>query len=191
MLLACIVGYDWILKQTLLAPIIMGTCRFLNILLGCSMGIAKAGAIGGFEWNHLLIAGIVGLYICGITWFARDEARESTKMNHYIGAALILLALGSLHTLPYRFGIENPSRIFGCHIFLTLATLFILWRIQKAIRTGKPVDFQTAIVMCLFSLIILDAFFVMLATPTEPQAALFIAAMLLPSNIIGRFTRPT
>ena len=190
-LVVCIVSYDWVLKQTLIAPIVMGACRSFNILLGCSMGNFQEAGFAGFEWNLLLVAGIVGLYICGITWFARGEANDGTKVHHFVGAGLILVALGLLHVLPYRFGIQQPSRLFGCHIFLILATLFVFWRIQKAIRFGKPVLFQQAIVMCLFSLIILDAFFVMLCTPNQPQAALFVAALLLPSNMIGRFMRPT
>ncbi len=191
LLLICIVGYDWILKLTVMSPIVMGACRFFNVLLGCSMSDQWSTGIAGFDLNLVLVAGIVGLYICGITWFARDEAQETTKLNHFIGAGLILVALGTLHVLPYRFGIANPSRIAGCHIFLILATLFIFWRIQRAIQFGKPMFFQQAIVMCLFSLIILDAFFVMLRSPDQPLAALFIAALLVPSNIIGRTLRPT
>ena len=39
MLLAgCIVLYDAVLKRTPLAPLAMGACRMLNVLLGMSLG---------------------------------------------------------------------------------------------------------------------------------------------------------
>ena len=190
-LVTCIVGYDWLLKQYWIAPVVMGSCRFFNILLGCSMSDQWTTGLAGLEGIFFWVASIVGVYICGITWFARNEAQETTRASHYLGAAIILLALGLLHVLPYQFGIENPSRTLGCHIFLILATVFIFWRVLRAIQYGKPGFFQQAIVMCLFSLIILDAFFVMLRTPDQPLAALFIASMLVPSNIIGRSMRPT
>ena len=62
--------YDRRLKGTLIAPLGMGACRFLNVLLGMS-----AAAEPWYE-VHWLIAAAVGIYIAGVTWFARTEAEQ-------------------------------------------------------------------------------------------------------------------
>ena len=71
-LAGAVLAYDRILKRTVLAPVVMGSCRTLNILLGAS---AVAGA-----WHpiHYVVAAGVGIYITGVTWFARTEARKAT-----------------------------------------------------------------------------------------------------------------
>ena len=45
----------------------MGLCRFLNVLLGLTV------APPGF-WLAAHLALVVGLYVVGVTWFARTEA---------------------------------------------------------------------------------------------------------------------
>ena len=69
-LVLTILLYDAWLKRTLLGPVAMGSCRFLNVLLGLSVGG------GGFPIGaRVYLALVVGLYIAGVTWFARTEAR--------------------------------------------------------------------------------------------------------------------
>ena len=54
----------------------MGGCRLLNVLLGASTGLPLLGEwnVVGFGVPHLIVAGGIGLYIAGVTWFARTEA---------------------------------------------------------------------------------------------------------------------
>src|SRR4029079_14673709 len=68
-LVPAILLYDAWLKRTPLGPLGMGACRFLNVLLGLS-GAGKPLTGAGI---HLAFA--VGLYIVGVTWLARTEAR--------------------------------------------------------------------------------------------------------------------
>src|SRR4051812_20139748 len=54
-----ILMYDGALKNSRLAPLLMGECRFLNVLLGMSLLILPWGK------SELLIAAGVGIYIAG------------------------------------------------------------------------------------------------------------------------------
>jgi len=75
LLLACILIYNGLLKTTLLGPPTMGGCRMLNVLLGMSV------AGGSFAAENWLVAGGIGLYIAGVTWFARTEAERSKRRS--------------------------------------------------------------------------------------------------------------
>src|SRR5262249_954765 len=73
---------DGVLKGTWAGPVAMGTWRFLNVLLGLS---AVPGALG---WGGVLLAAVVGVYIVGVTWFARTEAVHSNRNDLLAGAIL-------------------------------------------------------------------------------------------------------
>src|SRR5262249_39007424 len=72
-LIVAILLYDGWLNRTWAGPIGMGSCRFLNVLLGLSVAGMPAWPCG---WHLALV---VGLYIVGVTWFARTEARDSNR----------------------------------------------------------------------------------------------------------------
>src|SRR5262249_1806408 len=107
-LVAAILLYDGWLKRFWPGPIVMGACRVLNVLLGMS-------AAGTFGWPlgaHLAL--VVGLYIVGVTWFARTEARTSKKAllmgaAGVMLAALLLALTVSLHVSP---GTGSPLFVY-------------------------------------------------------------------------------
>ncbi len=105
-LAAAILLYDSWLKRTWAGPVAMGACRFLNVLLGVS-------ACGSLLWPrsaHLAL--IVGLYIVGVTWFARTEARVSNQ-NALRGAAAVML-LSLLLALPLPVFLPPELRARSC-----------------------------------------------------------------------------
>ena len=68
LLTAAIFLYDAWLKHTVVGPVGMGACRFLNVLLGMSP------AAPDVLWSRgLYLAVVVGLYIVGVTWLARNR----------------------------------------------------------------------------------------------------------------------
>ena len=75
----CILLYDAWLKRTPLGPLAMGACRMLNVLLGMSAVDAPLGA------EHWLVAGGIGVYVAGVTWFARTEAEQSSRLQLVAG----------------------------------------------------------------------------------------------------------
>ncbi|MEI7782204.1 MAG: UbiA family prenyltransferase, partial [Planctomycetota bacterium] len=84
-LTAAIWIYDRQAKATILGPAVMGSCRSLNWLLGMT---AAGGPTAPYEW--LLPIGM-GLYVAGITLFARDEAGRSRTGTLFM-ATLVMLA---------------------------------------------------------------------------------------------------
>jgi hypothetical protein len=89
-----ILSYDGWLKRTWAGPVMMGTCRFLNILLGLSIAAQPTAAWG------VALALAVGLYIVGVTWFARTEARLSNQQMLIVGAAFMLAGVLMTLTVP-------------------------------------------------------------------------------------------
>ena len=80
-----IVLYNAGLKRTPLGPVAMGGCRMLNVLLGMSV-LREPWRI-----EHWAVAAGIGIYIAGVTWFARNDARRSDR-RQLVAATLVMLA---------------------------------------------------------------------------------------------------
>jgi hypothetical protein len=89
-LVVAILAYDAILKRTLLGPLSMGTCRFLNIMMAASA--SYQWAFLPFARPQIVVAIALGVYIIGVTWFARTEARVSSRWQ--LACALSVVNLG-------------------------------------------------------------------------------------------------
>jgi len=187
-LAAAVLAYDAVVKRTPFGPLGMGLCRFLNVLLGMSLSPVA------WEAWHYIVAGGIGVYIVGVTWFARTEARPSNRLAlalaTLVGAAGILL----LATFP-RFAPEeglisviqdDPSR---WHTLWMLLGLLIGWRCLWAIINPTPFFVQRAVRQCIFSLIMLDAVVTYAVCGFEP--AVLILLLLLPTMFLGQFIYST
>jgi hypothetical protein len=95
--------YDGYAKGSWLGPFVMGGCRTLNVLLGMSL----SGEVMKAPGPHLAL--VVGLYIVGVTWFARGEAGRSRRDELSAGAGLVLVALGFVIGVPVWKAIEQPT----------------------------------------------------------------------------------
>ena len=90
-----IVLYNAGLKRTPLGPVAMGGCRTLNVLMGMSV------LRGPWQVEHWAVAAGIGVYIAGVTWFARNDARRSDR-RQLISATLVMLAgVGLVGGLPW------------------------------------------------------------------------------------------
>ncbi len=162
LLVGAILLYDRFLKRIWLGPVGMGLCRFLNILLAVS-------ASGKLSLPGLHLALIVGLYIVGVTWFARTEARRSNPMALGGAAMLMLFSLMSALPLPEYVEAGKSSPLFP---YLLVALGFIVGiPVCQAIAKPTPENVQAGVRRALFSLIIFDAVSVgllilLLLTPT-------------------------
>lgn len=183
LLAACVVAYDRFLKRTPLGPPAMGACRSLNVLLGMS---ASAAAWHG--WNLLIAAG-VGVYIAGVTLFARTEAEESRRPRLALGLATMLTGMALLAWLPDW----DPTRVFvdvGNWRFLwLLLAVLIGWRCVRAIARPSPPLVQTAVRNSLLSLVVLDAAVVFALCGRE--WAFLILLLIFPSMLLGRWLYST
>src|SRR4029079_9265817 len=92
-LIWCIFLYDGFLKSTPVGPLLMGACRFLNVMLGASTTLDELGGSATFAsvWNHPQLHVALGMAICivGVTWFARREATVSSR-GSLLAAAMIV-----------------------------------------------------------------------------------------------------
>lgn len=175
-LVGAILAYDGGLKRTGAGPLAMGACRFLNVLLGVS-------ACGSLLWPrgaHLAL--VVGLYIVGVTWFARTEARMSNQ-NSLRGAAVVML-VSLVLALPLPVFLPEGQHSSFVFPYLLVALGFAVGvPVRRAIANPTPTLVQAAVRRALMALILLDA---VLATATAGIAGLLILLLLIPSLYLNR-----
>ena len=100
--------YDAWLKRTPVGPVAMAACRFLNVILGLTV-IPEAALTDGMRAQ---VAGVVGVYIIGVTWFARTEATTSQRRQLLAAAVVIGLALALALTVRGSFArVPGPGRL--------------------------------------------------------------------------------
>jgi 4-hydroxybenzoate polyprenyltransferase len=179
-LAGAILLYDGWLKRTWAGPLGMGACRFLNVLLGLSVAGAPPWPWG---WHLALI---VGLYIVGVTWFARTEARESNREMLALATVVMLASLVLALPLAAQAGDSETSPLFP---YLLVALGFLIgvpaWR---AVADPTPSRVQPAVKRAIFALVLLDA---TLAAALAGTPALLLALLVLPAMFLGRWIYST
>lgn len=186
LLAGCIVLYDARLKRTLLGPVAMGACRMLNVLLGMS---AAASAWGLSNW---LVAGSIGLYVVGITWFARSEAGRSPRLQLLGGIVVMLCGVGLLASLPRwvdNFPPMNQLQPDRWTMTISVLGMLIGWQCLRAVIDPRPTQVQLAVKQCILSLVILDAAVVLAVHGF--REAIAIVALLVPILLLGRLFSST
>ncbi len=186
LLAACIVLYDGGFRRTRLGPLAMGGCRMLNVLLGMS------ALAGPWQAHHWLVAGAVGLYIVGLTWFSRQEADESHRGPLVAATAVMLAGVVLLGLLPLatddvvRVLRLEPSRWV---ILMLLLGGIIFVRCLWAVTEPTSDRVQMAVKQGLLSLVVLDgaAAFAM----QGPLAAILVLVFLLPATLLGTWVYST
>jgi 4-hydroxybenzoate polyprenyltransferase len=182
-LVVAIFAYDAWLKQTDVGPVSMGLCRFLNVFLGLSVAGEE------ITRQQILLALVVGLYIVGVTWLAKTEARTSNRVALQGAAGILLasllLALPLPVAVPLKPGETPPAGIASpLFPFLLVAFgLFLGLAIWEAIQNPEPSSVQAAVKRCLMGLIVFDA---ILATAVAGTLGLGILVLMVPSVILNR-----
>ncbi|HEX5272266.1 MAG TPA: UbiA family prenyltransferase [Gemmataceae bacterium] len=176
LLAGAILAYDGWLKRSGMGPVAMGACRFLNVLLGLTV----AGTpIDRWGW---LLALVVGLYIAGVTWFARTEARVSNQTALGGAAAVMLAALLLAVPVPALSPAGSASPLFP-YLLVVLGFLVGI-PASKAIAGPTPGNVQAAVKRSLMGLVVLDA---VLATAVAGTVGLAVLVLLVPILYLGRW----
>ncbi len=179
---AAVLAYDVLLKPTPLGPLAMGTCRLFNVLLGLSVIPAE---LLPQEWRWQLAA-IVGLYITGVTGFARREESQSRPLQLMAAAGVILLALVAAAVFPAQL---PPATGTAWYPYLLVAYGFYVGEpLGGAIRRPTPDNVQAAVRRCILGLVLLDA---ILATAFVGLWGLLIILLLLPARWLGQWIYST
>jgi len=185
MLAVCVVLYDAVLKRTPAAPLVMGVCRTLNVLLGMSLAASAAAPnvyrpLTMSEWG---IAAAMGIYVLGITLFARTEAVRSSRWR-LLSGVLIMFA-GALAAVLCAAA-EGPQgevpvgRSGGLWIvLLAVLPLMPILRTVLAVLWPDPRTVQFGVRGALRGIIWLDFFAAALSTPGS-EWALFVLFLLVP-----------
>jgi 4-hydroxybenzoate polyprenyltransferase len=163
---AIVIGYDYRLKNTLIGPIVMGSTRALNIILGASPELFVVTLPNG---NYLLVRIIfVSLcllaYVLSISLLSRKEivAREEHVEEKYDAnrktvaiSFLIVFAVVISITFAVFLG------IFKIEIFAGLALFsFIMVVTFRQTNFHDSLTIQNAIKYMVISIIVLDSAFI-------------------------------
>lgn len=186
---AAVVAYDGAFKKNWLGPFGMGACRALNVLMGMSV---VEGTIAIFSPSHLLIIGGIGIYIIGLTWFARTEAVRSSRLYLSLSLLVMGIGLGCLYSFPQFLAIDKTfvSQNIGIWFaFWLLIALQIAYRCGKAVWTPDPTNVQIGVKFCLLTLIVLDAAIIFAVQGQEKS--ILLLALLIPTIFLGKFIYST
>ena len=181
-LATCVLAYDAGAKKTLLGPIVMGSCRGLNLLLGMSQD-PNSGGPGGW-----IAAGSLALFVVGITVISRSEVETGRRAGTILGSGLQLMALVGLFYASTRLGRGSPygpGRHLLLEFLLLYGSFFFVWRADlRAVLDPVPARLQAAVKTGVLTLIWLDVGVVALTWGFFP--ALAVAALWPPAFLLGR-----
>jgi len=182
LLVIAILLYDARIKRTAAAPIGMAFCRFLNVLLGLSL--ADSAAIPLATRLHLALT--IGVYIIGVTWFARTEERRSDPKVLVRAAAVMvvaaLLALAAATRVPP--GTSSPLFPY----VLVASGFWVGVPVWSAIRKPTADRVQAAVKRSIFGLVVLDA---LLASVFVGTWGLLLILLLPPAILLGKWVYST
>jgi 4-hydroxybenzoate polyprenyltransferase len=181
MIAALILAYDGYLKQTLCGPVAMGGCRFLNVMLG-----ASTAAEATWESPQVAVALAMGVYVAGVTWFARQEAERSAKAQLIAAAITIHAGVAGLAAVVWGVATVAPDQNWISWAALALVTLSLDVRILAAVRDPTPSHVQAAVKRMLLSIVLFDATMVFYGTGS-PLLAAYVLALIVPAATLGRW----
>lgn len=184
-LAAAVLAYDGGLKRTPLGPVAMAVCRFLNVLLGLT--VVPDDVFPTPLRVHL--AGVVGVYIVGVTWFARTEATDSNRRQLLAAAGVMAVSLALALTLRNRLPPDaaGPGGVLFPYLLVAFGFLVGL-PISRAVRRPGPKEVQAAVKRCVLGLVVLDA---VLATAFVGLPGLMLLLLLPPAVVLGKWVYST
>lgn len=197
---AMLTGAVWLYnrgaKATPFGPVAMGACRSLNWLLGMT---AAGGPFGVHEW---LVPLGMGLYVAGITLFARDEAGRSKAAALAVATLVMAAGLAVAGGYPWiaaqvrtgeHWNVGGPWLAGG-----RLPTWLLLWGVLggsilarniSAIADPTPGRVQGAVGNAIRSIITLDAAIVLAAC--GEAWAIVVLLLLAVFLVTRRLASPT
>jgi 4-hydroxybenzoate polyprenyltransferase len=174
--------YDSWLKRTPAGPAAMATCRFINVLLGLSVVGEDLLDVD----TRLHLAGVVGVYIVGVTWFARTEAAASSRRHLLAAAGVIGLSFVLALLLRAKLPPDSGTALFP---YLLVGFGFLVGLpVARAVRSPGPKEVQAAVKRCVLGLVALDA---VLASAFVGLPGLAVLLLLPPALVLGKWVYST
>ena len=179
-LVVTIFAYNASLKHTAAGPVVMGSCRLLNLLFLFSLSEALPPAVA---WH---VAGLVGVYIAGVTWFARTEESAGRPRELAAASAVMLLAVGAVLLLPLH-DVPPPANRLLPYLVAGFG-LVLAAPLRRAIRDPRPALVQAGVKRAILGLIALDA---VIASHAAGWPALGLVLLYPPARWLGRWVYST
>jgi hypothetical protein len=158
--------YNSPLKMSLIGPLLMGGCRSLNIL---TVGLGLLGVywakdfstVARFPNSLIGYAVAVGVYICGLTIYARKEEQASDQTTLAVGtifelAGLVVMALLPIWTTSFDFKWHLPANS-AYPVLIGLIGVTIMNRAIGGMLHPVPRKVQLSVKHGILSLIMIDA----------------------------------
>ena len=190
----CVRVYNSPLKASPIGPLLMGLCRALNILMAGFAMLAVSPVESGVPRSLLVFSAGIGVYIIGVTVFARREEGESQPVGLSLGLILEVAGLALVAALPWLSSPEegarwqlDPWRAYP--ILIGLVGLTVVNRGVLAINHPVPRKVQLAVKHAILTLILLGA--AVAAVSAGPWYGGGIALLLLPAMLAGLRFRST
>jgi hypothetical protein len=180
-LVLAVIAYDFVPSRWS-RLLLMPSCRYLNVLLGLS-----AADLTSVSWPvRGFLAGVMAVYILGITLFARNEAGQSNKRALIVALLIMLAALGTALAAPVIVDRAQPS------FFFPYLVLLLGWMIvspgARAIENPGPKPVQHTVRSALRGIIVLDA---ALACAVAGAPGLLVLILILPNWYTGKWMSST
>ena len=145
-----------------------------------------------FHAECWLVAGAIGVYVAGITLFARRESEQSNPLHLAAAMLVMMLGIALLALLPHW-----PDRLIRLlrlqpwrwYTFAGIWALWMAWRCQRAILNPTPARVKMVVAQMILSLIMLDAMVCYAAR--GGLCAAMILLFLVPAVVLGRWFRTT
>ena len=191
LLVTCVRCYNTVVKATPVGPLLMGACRTLNILM---VGLT-CYSVGQDEPNARMLlwfAGAIGIYIVGVTIYARREERESSATGLMLGLGLEIVGMATIAALPLLGDATREWKIDPQRAYLLLIGLIAVTVINRGMQgVLHPVSrkVQLAVKHAILTLILLDA--AVAAVFAGPWYGAAVAILLVPAITAGQWFRST
>lgn len=169
-LLACIVAYDLVHKQTAFAPLLMAGCRFLLYV------VAAAATNHWIRNKALLCGGALALFIVALSFIARKEA-QNVRPN------LLVLPLFIAPIVTAHLSLTSQNMV----ALVIIAIAYVAWVIislSHMVKGGPPAIGRTVSGL-LAGIVLVDMLAVQGGGGMMPLAflVLFVSALILQRTI--------
>lgn len=200
--------YDGPAKKAWFAPILMGSCRALNVLLAGSLSLATVSAADYSEaWMGiripiakeraiawLMAAVSIGIYVSGVTWFARRESHAAVGVAQWSGWAITALGVLSYWAIAgWWVAAQQVSANAhqGYQWMIVFLGAWVCYRMGVAVLAGGLERRKLAIIIGLRTMILLDAAVCFLFCSGSFWPAVIIALLLPCGLLLSRFSATT
>jgi 4-hydroxybenzoate polyprenyltransferase len=185
LLITAIILYDFMLKNSLFGPTIMGVTRVLNILLGASPNLSNllVGQVDNVLYRLCLICASEFIYIASISALSRYETHKNLSFKLTWFHVLLLV-------IPLIFGVYATAiGLFNANAWFYLLIFggFILSTITIANPSNSMTSsmLQKVISLLIIGIIILDAVFIGGSLDTW-YLGMSTFALLIPTILLGK-----